>query len=125
MLDGKIYATFGEVHPDVRKEYDLEVRAYVAQVALDKLFELPEKKVVYRPLPKFPAVQRDFALLCDEKIPVAALERAIRDGAGRLCEKIQLFDVYTGAQMFIQELRFLKERRASPTALSCVRWREP
>ncbi len=99
VLDGKIYATFGEVHPDVRKEYDLEVRAYVAQVALDKLFELPEKKVVYRPLPKFPAVQRDFALLCDEKIPVAALERAIRDGAGRLCEKIQLFDVYTGAQI--------------------------
>lgn len=47
-------------------------------------------------MPKFPAVERDFALLCDAETPVGTLEAAIREGAGKLCEDIKLFDVYRG-----------------------------
>ena len=53
----------------------------------------------YTPLPKFPAVTRDLALLCEDSIPVLELERAIVRGAGNLLEKIKLFDVYKGAQI--------------------------
>ena len=51
-----------------------------------------KRKTVYKPLPKFPAVERDFAMLCDADIPVGNLEKAISQGAGRLLEKIELFD---------------------------------
>ena len=53
----------------------------------------------YKALPKFPAVERDYAMLVDAEIPVGNLEKAISSGAGRLLEKIELFDVYTGSQI--------------------------
>jgi phenylalanyl-tRNA synthetase beta chain len=56
-------------------------------------------KTIYKPLPKFPAVERDLALVCDAETPVGTLEAAIREGAGKLCEAIQLFDVYQGSQI--------------------------
>lgn len=98
-VNGRVVAVFGEVHPKVTAQYGLEARAYVAEVLLDELFAIEGEPLVCRPLPKFPAVERDFALVCDVEIPVAALESAIRSGAGKICEKIELFDVYTGDQI--------------------------
>ena len=96
---GEKVATFGEVHPDVAAAYDIDTKVYVAEIKLDKLFTIPQKKVIFKSLPKFPAVMRDFSFLCDKDIPVAVLENAIRSGAGNLCEKVELFDVYTGEQI--------------------------
>jgi len=99
VLGGENLAVFGEVHPTVAGNYGIDTRVYVAEISLQKLMNLPEKAVIYKQLPKFPAVQRDIALLCDMDIPVATLEEAIRLGAGNLCEKVELFDVYTGSQI--------------------------
>lgn len=92
-------AVFGEVHPNVAALYDIEQRVYVAEIKLDVLFSINKKKTVYKPLPKFPAVERDFALLCDADLPVGTLEKAIVSGASRLCEKVELFDIYIGSQI--------------------------
>ena len=92
-------AVFGEVHPAVAAEYGIECRVYTAEIQLDVLFAIEKRKTVYKPLPKFPAVERDFAMLCDIDIPVGTLEKAIAGGAGRLLEKIELFDIYTGSQI--------------------------
>ncbi len=92
-------AVFGEVHPAVASDYGIDTRAYVAEIKLDVLFNINKRKTVYKPLPKFPAVERDFAMLCDFDTPVGTLEKAISSGAGRLLEKIELFDVYSGAQI--------------------------
>lgn len=96
---GTKLATFGEVHPNVASKYGIDTKVYVAEISLDKLFEIAPKKVIYKQLPKFPAVTRDFSLVCDADIPVATLENAIRSGAGNLCEAVELFDVYTGEQI--------------------------
>ena len=66
---------------------------------LDKDGTILWNETVYKPLPKFPAVQRDFALLCDIDLPIGTLEKAIASGASRLLEKIELFDIYTGSQI--------------------------
>ena len=66
---------------------------------LDVLYTIEKRKTTYKPLPKFPAVERDFAMLCDIDIPVGNLEQAIVSGASRLLEKVELFDVYTGSQI--------------------------
>ncbi len=92
-------AVLGEVHPTVAAAYDINERIYVAEIKLDVLFAINKRKTIYKPLPKFPAVERDFALLCDIDLPIGTLEKAIASGASRLLEKIELFDVYTGAQI--------------------------
>ena len=51
---------------------------------------------VYRPLPKFPAVTRDIAVVCAESVTVGALEDCIRRGAKGLLKKVELFDIYRG-----------------------------
>ena len=97
--NNKAVAVFGEVHPITAAEYDIEQRVYVAEIKLDVLFSIEKRKTTYKPLPKFPAVERDFAMLCDREIPVGALEKAIISGGSRLLEKIELFDVYEGSQI--------------------------
>jgi len=92
-------AVLGEVHPAVAAKYGIEQRVYVAEIKLDVLLDINKRKVTFKALPKFPAVERDFAFLCDKDIPVGTLEQAITKGAGRLLERIKLFDVYEGAQI--------------------------
>ena len=89
----------GEVHPAVAAEYGIENRIYVAEIKLDLLFKINRRKTIYKPLPKYPAVERDFAFLCDKDIPIGTLQKAITSGASRLCEKVELFDVYEGSQI--------------------------
>ncbi len=99
LANNKPVAVFGEVHPAVAAEYGIDSRVYIAEIHLDVLFGINKRKTVYKALPKFPAVERDFAMLCDKDLPVGDLERAITSGAGRLLERIELFDVYSGAQI--------------------------
>ena len=99
LIEGKVLGTFGEVHPAVCENYGLGVKAYVACLDTELLFEHAVTKAQYRPLPKFPATTRDIALLCDDQLPVAKLEKAIRTAAGELLEKVELFDVYRGQQI--------------------------
>ena len=92
-------AVLGEVHPAVAKNYDIDTKVYIAEIKLDVLFAINKRKTTYKPLPKYPAVERDFAMLCDADIPVGDLEKAIQSGGGRLLEKVELFDVYQGSQI--------------------------
>ena len=94
-----VAAVFGELHPTAAAEYGIDCRVYVAEIKLDVLLNINKRKTVYKPLPKFPPVERDFAMLCDKDLPVGALEKAITKGAGRLLERLELFDVYSGSQI--------------------------
>ncbi len=92
-------AVFGELHPDTAEAVGIGTKAYVAQIALDALFASETPLVLYKPLPRFPAVERDLALLCNADLPAAEIETAIRAGGGKLLEDVKLFDVYQGAQI--------------------------
>ncbi|MBO5745712.1 MAG: phenylalanine--tRNA ligase subunit beta [Clostridia bacterium] len=96
---GKKIATFGEVHPAVAEGYGIDGKVFIAEIDAAVLYGLEKTKTTYKPLPKFPAVERDLALVCDAETPVGVLENAIREGAGKLCEDIKLFDVYQGSQI--------------------------
>ncbi len=98
-VNNKECAVFGQLHPTVAESYGIECPVYIAEIKLDILLGIEKRKTVYKPLPKFPAVERDFAVLVDKEIPVGTLEKAIQGGAGRLLEKIELFDIYEGAQI--------------------------
>ncbi len=97
--NNKEIGVFGEVHPSVASEYGIEQRVYIAEIKLDVLLTIEKRKTTYKALPKFPAVERDFAMLVNADVPVGDIEKAISSGAGRLLEKLSLFDVYQGAQI--------------------------
>lgn len=92
----KKIGVIGEVAPAVLDNYGIGTRAYVASVDIADIFanRIEEKK--FKPTPRFPASGRDLAIICDDEIPAASLEKAIRAGAGKLLEKVELFDVYKG-----------------------------
>ncbi|MCL2884939.1 MAG: phenylalanine--tRNA ligase subunit beta [Oscillospiraceae bacterium] len=92
-------AVFGEVHPELAARYGLERRAYLAQIELAPLFAAVQKPLRYKPLPRFPAVERDVAFTCDESLPAAALRAAIAKAGGTHLESVELFDIYQGKQI--------------------------
>ena len=99
MLGDTPVAVFGELHPETADNFSCAKRTYVAEIWLDKLQGIEKEKVIYKSLPKFPAVSRDFALLCDIDLPAGTIESTIRAAAGKLCEDVKLFDVYVGSQI--------------------------
>ena len=99
MIDDTVIGVIGEIHPKVAENYGINERILCFTLDVDSLFTHTRTNATYTPLPKFPAVTRDLALICDEAIPVRILEKAITKGAGNLLETIQLFDVYQGEQI--------------------------
>ena len=97
--DGEEFGIIGEVHPLVCANYGINTRVYVGKLKLRKLFAMMDTQHSYVPMPKFPASTRDLALLCDDALPVMTMEKAIKAAAGKILEKIELFDVYKGSQI--------------------------
>jgi phenylalanyl-tRNA synthetase beta chain len=99
MVRGERVGVLGQIHPLVADAYGVDEPLYAAELDVTKLLSLRAPQALYRPLPRYPAVSRDIAVLCRSDIPVAALESCIKRGAGALLREITLFDVYTGAQV--------------------------
>ena len=89
----------GEIHPDARENYGVDVRCYVAELNLDTLYAVSSTEKKYKPLPKFPAVSRDLALLVEDEVMVKQIEDIIIKAGGNLVETVKLFDVYKGKQI--------------------------
>ncbi|WP_353092506.1 phenylalanine--tRNA ligase subunit beta [Tissierella praeacuta] len=99
ILNGEELGILGEIHVDVAENYDIKDRIYVAQLDFDKIVELTNLEIKYKPLPKYPSMLRDLALVVKEEVLVGEIQKIIsRHGEG-LIEKIELFDIYTGNQI--------------------------
>lgn len=98
-IDGNFCGTFGEIHPEVLSTYELDTPCYVAELDLATIFAASGAVTKYKQLPRFPAAQRDIALLVDKRVAVAELEKTIKKAAGNILDSVKLFDVYEGAQI--------------------------
>ncbi len=96
-VGAQVVGILGEIHPQVAANYDVSTRLYVARLDFTALLGHQNTEIVYRPLPKYPAVSRDLALVCDAATPVAQLADGIRRGSRGLVQDVTLFDIYTGA----------------------------
>lgn len=99
VVNGKDMAILGEIHPSVCDNYDVKNRIYAAEIDFDALFAVKNTDRKYTSLPKFPAMTRDLAFVCDRDIPVGTLAELIENSAGKLLEELTLFDVYQGEQI--------------------------
>ena len=86
----------GQIHPLVAQNYGVDAQFYCAELELNALMAAKGADPEYVPLPKFPAVTRDIAVVCDEAVTVGALEACIRKGAKGLLKDCKLFDIYRG-----------------------------
>ena len=86
----------GQIHPLVAQNYGVDAAFYCAELELVQLMCAKGPDPEYVPLPKFPAVTRDIAVVCDEAVTVGALEDCIRKGAKGLLKDCKLFDIYRG-----------------------------
>ncbi len=86
----------GQVHPLVCKNYGIDTEVYCVEIDFSKLFTLQLPDPTYTPLPKYPSVTRDLAVVCDEAITVAQAEDVITAAAGKLLRGVRLFDIYRG-----------------------------
>jgi len=93
---GKLLGVIGQIHPTVAANYDVDCELYCAELSFDALLEAEGPGAEYRPLPRFPAVSRDIAVVCKETVTVGALEACIRKAGGKLLRDIVLFDIYRG-----------------------------
>ena len=92
-------AVFGQIHPVVAENYGMSMPVYAAEIDFDKLFDVRVAKKAYKPLPKFPAITRDFSFVCDEALEVGKIMAVMQKAGGKQCEGVALFDIYRGPQV--------------------------
>ncbi len=89
---GELY----EIDEQLRKQYEIEQPAFVAELSLEQLFrQIKEQKAsVYTPVPKYPSFEFDFAVVVESDIPSGDLLETIEDNAGGNLYKLNIFDVF-------------------------------
>ena len=98
LVDGQVLGYAGEIHPEVCLAFGLPPRTAAAEVDLDALVAAAPTIGEIRPISGYPVAKEDVALIVDVDVAAAAVERALRAGAGPLLESVTLFDVYIGPQ---------------------------
>ncbi len=96
-VDGITLGYIGQIHPLVAKNYGMDCEVYCAEINFTAMFDLRMPEPTYVPLPKYPTVSRDIAVVCSEAVTVADVENVICSAAGKLLRKVRLFDIYRGA----------------------------
>ena len=95
-VGGVEVGVFGQVHPLVAKNYGIDSEIYAAELDFTALSALLCPPKTFHPLPKYPTVNRDIAVVCDESVTVAQLVDCIRSAGGKLLRSVKLFDIYRG-----------------------------
>jgi phenylalanyl-tRNA synthetase beta chain len=86
----------GEVHPTVRQRFELGERVWLLALDLERLLPLASDERQHVPLPKFPPVVQDIAVVVDIGVPAARVAETVRQAAGGILADLSLFDVYQG-----------------------------
>ena len=98
-VNGQEVGTLGQIHPLVAANYGVDAELYYADLKFDALFASRGADPEYQPLPKFPAVTRDIAVLVAKAVTVGAMESSIQAAAKGLLKDVTLFDIYEGAKL--------------------------
>ena len=96
---GVCVCALGEVHPDTRDAFEMPERAYIAEINLKTASALQTPMGEVKPMPRYPAVSRDLALVMEDAQPVGPVMEAMEKAGGSLMEECRLFDVYRGIQV--------------------------
>lgn len=91
-----VIGTVGQIHPKVAENFDIGETVYAAVLNVNAMFESHDSKKEYKPLPLYPAIERDLALIADDDIEAGTICAGIRSFAGKSLTDVYVFDVYKG-----------------------------
>lgn len=86
----------GEVHPEVADKYGIGCKCYAAELFFETLVELADTTKLFKQLPKYPAMVRDMAMVCDESMTVGEIEETVDELGIDILQSVKLFDIYRG-----------------------------
>jgi len=86
----------GEIHPDVRGNYEIDERTYLAEIDIHKILENKTEEKTYKEIAKYPSVTRDISIVVDEDILVGDIIEEVEAMSIDNLEKIEMFDIYRG-----------------------------
>jgi len=89
----------GELHPDLLANYEIKTRVVYCELDLDKVIQFSSRDFIAQPIPRYPGVSRDLAVLVPFSVPAARVQELICRGGGNLLKEARLFDVYYGDQV--------------------------
>lgn len=95
----EVVGYLGEVHPLVADNYEIGTKAYIIMLDMEEITKLSDQSKKYEPIPKYPSVSRDLALLVKEEILASQIEEVFQAESNKLLEKVELFDLYQGEQI--------------------------
>jgi phenylalanyl-tRNA synthetase beta chain len=98
-INTTIIGYIGQIHPSVAKSFETEENTIVFELDINALFELSNKEFIYKPIPKYPSITRDMAILVKEEILSTDILHAITNFKTTLLEDVKLFDVFEGKQI--------------------------
>lgn len=98
-VEDKALCVFGEAHPEVLENYDLPHKAYLFELDFERLVNEVEPIKQFEPIPIYPSVNRDLAIVLDVDTPANRPTEIIESAGGELVSGLHLFDVYTGEQV--------------------------
>jgi phenylalanyl-tRNA synthetase beta chain len=87
----------GALHPDLIASRNLGGEPWVAELDLMRVVQYCPGRVIFRPLPRFPAVSRDIAVIVDDGFPAQQVLDTVKEAAEPLVEEVRVFDHYTGS----------------------------
>ena len=93
----------GKVSRDVMNGYELEKKAYIAEIYIEDLLPLISWVKKFTPLAKFPSVRRDISIIVNRSIESAMLINIVKEIGKDLVESVNIFDIYQGKQIIPQE----------------------
>ena len=96
---GVTLITFGEFHPRVLDLWGIKEKVYGFVLSIPDILPLISNVTDYHKIPKFPAVERDLAILVPEYLSNEAVENIILQAGTEHLEKLVLFDLYQGKQV--------------------------
>ena len=95
----EVIAVVGELHPEAAENFGIKQKVYLFEMDVETLMKYTAKNFHFESLPKYPAIARDLAMLVDEDVAAADIERVIAKHGGKHFTGVTLFDVYTGKQV--------------------------
>ncbi|WP_203339736.1 phenylalanine--tRNA ligase subunit beta [Planococcus beijingensis] len=98
MHDGQRIGVMGQLHPSEQKARDLKT-TIVMELNLAALLNLETEALVYTPVPRYPSMSRDVALVLSKIVEAATIETVIRNAGGKLLKDVRVFDLYEGDKM--------------------------
>lgn len=89
-----VLCSFGQIHPKVSKNFELPTKTFYAEINIDKLLMLKPKSHSVKMISKYPYVERDLAIICDENITVGQILESVKKSCGKLYYSSKVFDIY-------------------------------